>query len=236
MSLDWLRLLPRHRASSGRHRHRTGAAAAPAAGADPHRQLRHRGLLRPRHTTPSACSTCAGRLALRRPLAVPRLCCRRHRHRRSRGPGGRLAHLRPRHRRGPAGDAGLRHHVLQILATTETDLDRRGARPGRTRASPSTSAPSSRTSSLAGDRCRWSWRSSCSTPGRSTGSPYGRLLIATGGNEALARSLGKSTYRTKLLLFAVTSGGDGTARARCTGDGAASLHVGRTSASTSPWP
>jgi branched-chain amino acid transport system permease protein len=36
-------------------------------------------------------------------------------------------------------------------------------------------------------------------------SPYGRLLIATGGNEPLARSLGKSTYRTKLLLFAVTS-------------------------------
>jgi branched-chain amino acid transport system permease protein len=36
-------------------------------------------------------------------------------------------------------------------------------------------------------------------------SPYGRLLIATGGNEALARSLGKSTYRTKLLLFAFTS-------------------------------
>jgi branched-chain amino acid transport system permease protein len=36
-------------------------------------------------------------------------------------------------------------------------------------------------------------------------SPYGRLLIAIGGNEALARSLGKSTYRTKLLLFAFTS-------------------------------
>lgn len=36
-------------------------------------------------------------------------------------------------------------------------------------------------------------------------SPYGRLLIAVGGNEALARSLGKSTYRTKLWLFAVTS-------------------------------
>lgn len=35
--------------------------------------------------------------------------------------------------------------------------------------------------------------------------PYGRLLIATGGNEALARSLGKSTYRAKLGLFAVTS-------------------------------
>ncbi len=37
-------------------------------------------------------------------------------------------------------------------------------------------------------------------------SPYGRLLIATGGNEPLARSLGKSTFRTKILLFAVTSG------------------------------
>jgi len=36
-------------------------------------------------------------------------------------------------------------------------------------------------------------------------SPYGRLLIATGSNEALARSLGKSTYRTKLWLFALTS-------------------------------
>jgi branched-chain amino acid transport system permease protein len=36
-------------------------------------------------------------------------------------------------------------------------------------------------------------------------SPYGRLLIATGGNEALARSLGKSTYRTKLVVFATTS-------------------------------
>jgi branched-chain amino acid transport system permease protein len=36
-------------------------------------------------------------------------------------------------------------------------------------------------------------------------SPYGRLLIATGSNEALARSLGKSTYRTKLILFAFSS-------------------------------
>jgi len=36
-------------------------------------------------------------------------------------------------------------------------------------------------------------------------SPYGRLLIATGSNEALARSLGKSTYRTKLVVFATTS-------------------------------
>jgi branched-chain amino acid transport system permease protein len=36
-------------------------------------------------------------------------------------------------------------------------------------------------------------------------SPHGRLLIAMGGNEALARSLGKSTFRSKLWLFAVTS-------------------------------
>jgi branched-chain amino acid transport system permease protein len=36
-------------------------------------------------------------------------------------------------------------------------------------------------------------------------SPYGRLLIAIGGNEPLARSLGKSTFRTKLWLFGVTS-------------------------------
>jgi branched-chain amino acid transport system permease protein len=40
-------------------------------------------------------------------------------------------------------------------------------------------------------------------------SPYGRLLIAVGGNEPLARSLGKSTFRTKLGLFAVTSAGMG---------------------------
>jgi branched-chain amino acid transport system permease protein len=40
-------------------------------------------------------------------------------------------------------------------------------------------------------------------------SPYGRLLIATGSNEALARSLGKSTYRAKLWMFAVTSGAMG---------------------------
>lgn len=36
-------------------------------------------------------------------------------------------------------------------------------------------------------------------------SPYGRLLIAVGSNEPLARSLGKTTFRTKLWLFAVTS-------------------------------
>jgi branched-chain amino acid transport system permease protein len=36
-------------------------------------------------------------------------------------------------------------------------------------------------------------------------SPYGRLLIAIGGNEPLARSLGKSTFRSKLWLFALTS-------------------------------
>jgi branched-chain amino acid transport system permease protein len=36
-------------------------------------------------------------------------------------------------------------------------------------------------------------------------SPYGRLLIAVGNNEALARSLGKPTYRTKIWLFALAS-------------------------------
>ena len=36
-------------------------------------------------------------------------------------------------------------------------------------------------------------------------SPYGRLLIAMGGNEPLARSLGKSTFRTKLWLFVIAS-------------------------------
>lgn len=36
-------------------------------------------------------------------------------------------------------------------------------------------------------------------------SPFGRLLIAIGGNEPLARSLGKSTTTAKLRLFATTS-------------------------------
>jgi len=36
-------------------------------------------------------------------------------------------------------------------------------------------------------------------------SPYGRLLIAIGSNELLARSLGKPTARTKLVMFAVGS-------------------------------
>ena len=40
-------------------------------------------------------------------------------------------------------------------------------------------------------------------------SPYGRLLIATGDNEALARSLGKPTFRIKLWQFAVGSAGMG---------------------------
>ena len=40
-------------------------------------------------------------------------------------------------------------------------------------------------------------------------SPYGRLLIAVGGNEPLARSLGKSSFRTKLWLFTVASAGMG---------------------------
>ena len=36
-------------------------------------------------------------------------------------------------------------------------------------------------------------------------SPYGRHLIAVGANEPLARSLGKSTFQTKLWLFAFAS-------------------------------
>lgn len=36
-------------------------------------------------------------------------------------------------------------------------------------------------------------------------SPYGRLLIATGQNEALARSLGKPTFRARLVMFATGS-------------------------------
>lgn len=39
--------------------------------------------------------------------------------------------------------------------------------------------------------------------------PYGRLLTALGDNEALARSLGKGTFRTKLWLFTLTSAGMG---------------------------
>lgn len=35
--------------------------------------------------------------------------------------------------------------------------------------------------------------------------PYGRLLIATGFNEPLARSLRKPTFRTKMILFGWTS-------------------------------
>lgn len=41
-------------------------------------------------------------------------------------------------------------------------------------------------------------------------SPYGRLLIAVGSNEALARNLGKPTFATKLGVFAVTSALMGT--------------------------
>jgi branched-chain amino acid transport system permease protein len=40
-------------------------------------------------------------------------------------------------------------------------------------------------------------------------SPYGRMLIAVGDNEALARSLGKATFRAKLWQFAVGSAGMG---------------------------
>ena len=36
-------------------------------------------------------------------------------------------------------------------------------------------------------------------------SPYGRLLIAAGQNEPLARSLGKPTFRAKLIMFATGS-------------------------------
>ena len=36
-------------------------------------------------------------------------------------------------------------------------------------------------------------------------SPYGRLLIAVGDNEALARSLGKTTLRSKVVLLALSS-------------------------------
>jgi len=36
-------------------------------------------------------------------------------------------------------------------------------------------------------------------------SPYGRLLIASGQNEPLARSLGKPTFRAKLVMFATGS-------------------------------
>jgi branched-chain amino acid transport system permease protein len=56
--------------------------------------------------------------------------------------------------------------------------------------------------------------------------PYGRLLIATGGSEPLARSLGKSTYRAKLVLFAVTSAGMGLLGAMF-GSMERSLDVGR---------
>jgi branched-chain amino acid transport system permease protein len=40
-------------------------------------------------------------------------------------------------------------------------------------------------------------------------SPYGRLLIAVGGNEPLARSLGKPSARTKVWLFGLASAGMG---------------------------
>ncbi len=40
-------------------------------------------------------------------------------------------------------------------------------------------------------------------------SPYGRMLIGVGGNEPLARSLGKPAFRSKLWMFAVTSAGMG---------------------------
>lgn len=40
---------------------------------------------------------------------------------------------------------------------------------------------------------------------RIRGQPFGRLLVAISGNERLARSLGKPTFRHKLLVFTITS-------------------------------
>lgn len=40
---------------------------------------------------------------------------------------------------------------------------------------------------------------------RVRGQPYGRLLVGIRDNEGLARSLGKPTFRQKLVLFSVTS-------------------------------
>ena len=128
--------------------------------------------------------------------------------RRARRPAGRLADLRPRHRRGPGGHAGLRrrgpdrgHHRGRV--------DGRRASAWEGSASRSTWARSKE------DELGWlvvlAWSSALIFlyARQVHRSPYGRLLIATGGNEALARSLGKSTYRTKLGLFAVTSAGMG---------------------------
>jgi branched-chain amino acid transport system permease protein len=44
---------------------------------------------------------------------------------------------------------------------------------------------------------------------RIRGQPYGRLLVGIRDNEGLARSLGKPTFRQKLVLFTVTSAGMG---------------------------
>lgn len=40
---------------------------------------------------------------------------------------------------------------------------------------------------------------------RMRGQPFGRLLVAISGNERLARSLGKPTFRHKLIVFTITS-------------------------------
>ncbi|CAN5611688.1 branched-chain amino acid ABC transporter permease [soil metagenome] len=40
---------------------------------------------------------------------------------------------------------------------------------------------------------------------RVRGQPFGRLLVAISGNERLARSLGKDTFRQKLVVFTITS-------------------------------
>jgi branched-chain amino acid transport system permease protein len=45
---------------------------------------------------------------------------------------------------------------------------------------------------------------------RIRGEPYGRLLVGIRDNEGLARSLGKPTFRRKLVLFTVTSALMGT--------------------------
>ena len=76
-------------------------------------------------------------------------------------------------------------------------------------ASPSTWARSRRTSSPGCCGHCGRGRPSSSIARQVHRSPYGRLLIGMGANEPLARSLGKSTFRSKLGLFAVTSGAMG---------------------------
>ncbi len=145
------------------------------------------------------------RLAVRRPLAVPRL------RRRS----------RPSWRASPASVVGWliadldTDGVLVVtlgFASHRADPGHHRGRPDRGFARPRRAPHPLRRRQGEGGRVRLAAgarggsRAPCScTPGRSTARPYGRLLIATGSNEALARSLGKSTYRTKLWMFALTS-------------------------------